>query len=95
MTMDESMVVRLANLACVQLAPGEAASLAPELDDVLGWIDRLATVDTENVEPMTMVIPTRLVWHEDKVSEGGDVVQLLANAPQAAHGFFTVPKVIE
>ena len=38
-----------------------------------------------------MTMPMR----EDKVTDGGDRDAILANAPQAARGFFAVPKVVE
>jgi len=36
-----------------------------------------------------------LPWREDRVTDGGQAEKVLANAPEAAHGFFTVTKVVE
>lgn len=44
---------------------------------------------------MTAVIPNRLRLRADVVDDGGVRDKVLANAPQAEHGFFAVPKVIE
>ena len=44
---------------------------------------------------MTAVIPLTRDWRVDEVTDGGIQADVLANAPQAAHGFFAVPKVIE
>ena len=44
---------------------------------------------------MTAVIPNHLRLRDDVVTDGGVRDKVLANAPQAEHGFFTVPKVIE
>jgi len=44
---------------------------------------------------MTAVIPNRLRLREDAVTDGNVRDAVLKNAPQAEHGFFAVPKVIE
>lgn len=95
MAVDESMVARVAGLARLKLAADETAPLTRELNNILGWIDQLQAVDTGNIEPMTAVIPLKRDWRVDEVTDGGIQDKVLANAPQAAHGFFAVPKVIE
>ena len=74
--------------------------IAPELENIMGWIEQLSEVDTAGVAPMTAVIPNHLrlrddVVNADPLTGGGIRDAVLANAPQAEHGFFTVPKVIE
>ena len=71
------------------------AALAPELSNILGWIEQLQEVDVAGVEPMTAVIPNRLRLRDDVVNDGNIRDDVLANAPDAQHGFFAVPKVIE
>lgn len=95
MAVDENMVARVAHLARLSLAAGEAAPLAAELNNILGWIDQLQAVDTNGVEPMNAVIPLTRAWRADEVTDGNIQDDILANAPAAAHGFFAVPKVIE
>lgn len=95
MAIDENTVERVAKLAQLRLSPGEAGTLATEINNILGWVDQLQAVDTGGVEPMTAVIPAERPWREDVVTDGDMADAVLANAPQAAHGFFTVPKVIE
>lgn len=73
----------------------EIDGLVPELNNILGWIEQLAEVDTEGVEPLTAVIDNRLRLREDAVTDGDRRDEILANAPAAEHGFFAVPKVIE
>lgn len=85
----------MARLARIALPDADAERLAPELSNILGWIEQLGEVDTSGVEPMTAVIPNTLRLRDDVVTDGGIREQLMLNAPQAEHGFFTVPKVIE
>jgi aspartyl-tRNA(Asn)/glutamyl-tRNA(Gln) amidotransferase subunit C len=95
MAVDETTVKRIASLARIAITDDEAARLAPELGNILGWIEQLGEVDTSGVEPMTAVIPNALRLRDDVVTDGGVRDAVLANAPAAEHGFFTVPKVIE
>jgi aspartyl-tRNA(Asn)/glutamyl-tRNA(Gln) amidotransferase subunit C len=90
------------DIATVRIAITEedAARIAPELDNIMGWIEQLGEVDCTGVQPMTAVIPNHLrlrddVVNADPLTGGGIRDAVLANAPQAEHGFFTVPKVIE
>lgn len=95
MSVDTATVRRIANLARIAISDAEAERLAPELGNILDWIEMLSEVDTAEVEPMRAVIPNHLRLRDDVVTDGGIRDRVLANAPQAEHGFFTVPKVIE
>ena len=95
MAVDESTVARVAHLARLKLPPQDCAPLAGELNNILGWIDQLQQVDTGDVAPMTSVMPITRPWRADVVTDGNMADEVLANAPDAAHGFFGVPKVIE
>ena len=95
MPVDAPTVRRIARLARLKLEEGEVEPLAGELNHILGWIEQLGEVDVSGIEPMTAVMPIALRWREDVVSDGDVVDRVLANAPDARHGFFAVPKVIE
>ena len=95
MAVDHEMVSRVAGLARLKLAPAEVAPLADELNKILSWIDALQEIDTGDIQPMNAVIPNSRPWREDAVTDGNIQSDVLANAPDAAHGFFAVPKVIE
>ena len=95
MAVDDKMVLRVAGLARLHLAADEVPHLTSELNKILGWIDQLQAVDTSDVQPMTAVIPLTRAWRDDVVTDGDIQADVLANAPEARHGFFAVPKVIE
>lgn len=95
MSVDTDTIRRIARLARLALEDEEIAGLAAEASRILDWVEELAGVDTEGVEPMTAVIPKPHALRADRVTDGGIRDALLANAPQAIHGFFAVPKVIE
>ena len=95
MSVDAATVRHIAKLARIAVSDEEVAALEPELNNILGWIEQLQEVDVSGVEPMTAVIPNQLRLREDRVTDGGIRDAVLANAPNAEHGFFAVPKVIE
>lgn len=95
MSVDIQTVKKVASLARIAISDDDAQRLAPELTNILGWIEQLGEVDTSSVQPMTAVIPNKLRLRDDVVTDGGIRDEVLANAPQAEHGFFAVPKVIE
>jgi aspartyl-tRNA(Asn)/glutamyl-tRNA(Gln) amidotransferase subunit C len=95
MSVDEKTVRHIAKLARIAVSDAEVTALAPELSNILGWIEQLGEVDVAGVEPMTAVISNHLRLREDVVTEGDIRDAILANAPLAEHGFFAVPKVIE
>jgi len=95
MSVDLATVRKIAGLARIATSDAEAEALLPELNNILGWIEQLGEVNTDGVEPLAAVIPNHLRLRDDVVTDGGIRDAVLANAPQAEHGFFAVPKVIE
>ena len=95
MSVDASTVRHIAKLARIAVSDAEVDALAPELSNILGWIEQLQEVDVEGVAPMTAVIANHLRLRDDAVTDGAIRDKVLANAPTAEHGFFAVPKVIE
>lgn len=95
MSVDSETVRKIARLARIAVTEDEVPGLTEQLNGILGWIEQLGEVDTTGIEPMASVMPGALRWRADVVSDGGMQDKVLANAPDAASGFFAVPKVIE
>ncbi len=95
MSLGTKDVAHIATLARLRVAAPELPRLAKELSGIMTWIEQLNEVDTSAIAPMTGVLHRDLPQREDAVTDGGQVGKILANAPESAHGFFTVPKVVE
>ncbi|MGE3967320.1 MAG: Asp-tRNA(Asn)/Glu-tRNA(Gln) amidotransferase subunit GatC [Dongiaceae bacterium] len=95
MSLDRKTVAHIATLARIRLEPKEADALAGELEGILRWVEQLNEVDVSGVAPMSGVEQFKLPQRKDAVTDGGDRDRILANAPEAAAGFFAVPKVVE
>jgi len=69
--------------------------MVPEINNILGWVEQLGEVDTDGIEPLATVVDQKMRLRDDVVDAGNIRDEVLANAPEAQHGFFAVPKVIE
>ena len=95
MSLDKATVAHIAALARIRVAEEDLNGLAQELSNILGWIEQLNELDTEGVEPMTSVVEVEAPARADRVTDGDYREAIVANAPEQAHGFFIVPKVVE
>ncbi len=95
MPLDKATVARIATLARIRVPEGELEGLAAEMEKIIGWVEQLDEVNTDEVPPMASVVDVDLPWRADKVSDGDCRDKVLANAPDKAEGFFAGPKVIE
>jgi aspartyl-tRNA(Asn)/glutamyl-tRNA(Gln) amidotransferase subunit C len=95
MSVDNDTVRRVAHLARIGVAEGEVENLRGELNAILAFVEQLAEVEVEGIEPMTSVTPMTLKMRKDQVTDGGVPDSIIANAPAHEHHFFLVPKVVE
>ena len=94
MSIDNSVVKKIANLSKINLSEKESENLKHELNKILDWVDDLKKVDTKMVEPMLSVFNENMKMRDDKV-ELTKTDEILSNAPDKKENFFVVPKVIE
>ena len=85
----------VAELARLELAPAEEERLTGQLNAILENMGPLAEVDTAGVEATSHVLPLTNVLREDEPRPGLSNAEALANATDAEHGHFAVPKIIE
>jgi aspartyl-tRNA(Asn)/glutamyl-tRNA(Gln) amidotransferase subunit C len=93
LTRDE--VQRVAVLARLRLTPKEETQLTEQLDHILAYMEKLAELDTSNMEPFSHAVDAVNVLREDQVTNRSNADALLANAPDRDNSFFKVPKIIE
>lgn len=87
-------VLNVAKLARLKFQPDEIEKFQIELNDILGYIDMLNEVETEEVTAMTQVNSQVNNLREDKVKESLTVEKALSNAPDSGDGAIIVPKVV-
>jgi aspartyl-tRNA(Asn)/glutamyl-tRNA(Gln) amidotransferase subunit C len=85
----------VAKLTRLDVTDSEKEKFTGQLNDILGYIDKLNELDTKGVAPMSHAIAVTNVLREDKMIESLGTQKALANAPDARGEFFRVPKVID
>jgi len=95
MSVDQATVRRIAHLARIKVNEAEVPHLQAELNAILAFVEELASVDVEGVEPMTSVLPMAMKKRVDAVTDGDIADKIVANAPVSDDHFFVVPKVVE
>jgi len=87
-------VEHVARLARLDLAPDEMETMRRQLSGVLEHINRLNEVDTSAIPPTAQVFALQDVLREDDPRPSYPSEAMLANAPDAAEGYFRVPAVL-
>ena len=85
MALDQETVRRIATLARLKVPEEKLTPLATELNNILDWIEQLAEVDTDKVDPMTSVIETIAPQRDDMVTDKCVSNDILQNAPNTAN----------
>ena len=95
MEFDKDGLYKLGKLSKIQIDESKLKSLSSDLGSIIEFIDRLKSIDTENVDPTSNSLDQSLVMRDDIVSDVNSANEILENAPQKELDFFSVPKVIE
>ena len=95
MSVDAQTVRNIAHLARIAVSEEEVEHLKGELNAILAFVEPLAEVNVDGVEPMTSVTPMTMKKRPDVVTDGGDPEAILKNAPAREGDYFAVPKVVE
>lgn len=93
--MDKQTVKKVARLARIRLNDEQVEKLVQPLSNIMGFVEQLGEVDTDNVEPQASVVDITLPLREDVANDGDCPEKVLANAPEQTQEFFVVPKVVE
>ncbi len=81
MSVDKATVARIAHLARIGVPEHELEALAGELDTILGFVEQLDEVATDDVAPLSSVHDQVLAWREDRVDDGDMRERVFANLP--------------
>ncbi|MEJ5172610.1 MAG: Asp-tRNA(Asn)/Glu-tRNA(Gln) amidotransferase subunit GatC [Hydrogenothermaceae bacterium] len=92
--MDEKIVFTVANLAKLKLSKEEAEVLPKQFMDIVGFIENLREVNTDDIPPFYELIVEETPYREDVVIQSLSNEEALKNAPQSEGGFFVVPRVV-
>ena len=94
MALSAEDVMRIGNLARLSLTQVEVTELTDSLGKIVGLVEQLAEVDTENVEPMVHAFDLQNVLAPDECSSSLSRDEALQNAPSSDSECFRVPAVL-
>jgi aspartyl-tRNA(Asn)/glutamyl-tRNA(Gln) amidotransferase subunit C len=86
---------KLADLARLEITPGEVADVSAKLTAIVGLVDELSSVSTTGVSPMAHPLDQKQRLRADVVTERDEHERYQRNAPAVEQGLYLVPKVIE
>lgn len=94
MSVSKDDVKKIAELARLEFSDSEIDNYTVEMNDILGYVEKLNELDTKNVEPLSHPIENNNVFREDIKKQSTERERALKNAPDNTSEHFKVPKVI-
>jgi aspartyl-tRNA(Asn)/glutamyl-tRNA(Gln) amidotransferase subunit C len=94
MSVSRQDIEKVALLARLQLDEGELSTMTEQLAQIIGYVDLLAEVDTDAVEPMAHAVEVTNVFEDDLVRPSLPREAALANAPHHDERGYLVPAVL-
>ena len=85
----------VAHLARLHFKDEELKVFESQINEILGFVERLKEVNVEGAEPTSHPLSLKNVFRNDTVSSSLPIESFLSTAPRARGRFFEVPKVIE
>lgn len=85
----------IAHLSRIYLTDEETEKFTKNLEDILGYIEKLNKLDVSNIKPTSHVLPLKNVFRKDEPRPSltqKDVVKLSKDSDKGA---FKVPQVVE
>jgi aspartyl-tRNA(Asn)/glutamyl-tRNA(Gln) amidotransferase subunit C len=95
MELNREMTLKLATLARLEFTDQELVEIQADLQQMIGFVEKLDELDTSGVEPLTHISSEENRLRNDEIKGSISVDLALSNAPAPAGQFFTVPKVIK
>ena len=95
MKVDKNTLEKIAHLSRLYFDKNDEEKMLKSLNDIIGWVDQLSEVDTENVPPLTHMTEEVNVLRDDTSPTNLSREEGLKNAPQQNGEFFKVPRVLD
>jgi aspartyl-tRNA(Asn)/glutamyl-tRNA(Gln) amidotransferase subunit C len=99
MALNLNDVTRIAHLARLELAEGEARQTLAQLNNIFALVEQMQAVDTTGIAPLAHPVEqigaVDLRLREDEPTAAIDRAAFQASAPATQDGLYLVPKVIE
>ena len=95
MKVDDKLISELARLAKLNFDEKSSKDMQEDLNKIIGFVDKLSEIDTENVEPLIYMSDEVNVLRKDGTIENISQEDALKNAPKKDSDYILVSKVID
>lgn len=95
MNVNDALIDKLAHLSRLEFKEGEKHEIRQELEQMIGFIDKLNELDTEGIKPLLHMSDNINIFRSDEVKGEMQREDVFKNAPLHDDQFFKVPKVIK
>lgn len=94
MPVDIETVKYIAKLSKLRLSEAEEKKFTHELNTILDYIDKLNSIDTSDVEPLSYPVEGKNIFRDDIRKTSLSREEALKNAPSRNEEYFKVPKIL-
>jgi len=94
-TVDDKLIDDLSRLAKLQFDKQSSEKMKEDLDTILGFVEKLSEVNTDDVDPLIFMSEEVNVLREDGIANEVSQENALKNAPQKDSDYFKVPTVLK
>lgn len=94
MSLSREQVEKVSLLARLLLTDVELETMTRQLGQIVEYVEQLAELDTEDVEPMAHAVELANVFRPDELAPSYDRAAILANAPHSDGECYLVPAVL-
>lgn len=95
MEINNELIDKLSALAKLEFEGNDKEVIKEDLTKMLGFVEKLNSIDTEGIEPLIYMTEEESVMRPDVVKETISQQEALKNAPQKDSYYFKVPTVLK
>ena len=94
MEVTSALIDKLSHLARLHFSESEKAAISKDLQQMIGFVEKLNDLDLAGVEPMLHLNGEANVMRDDEVKSPMTREQAFQNAPLHDESFFRTPKAV-
>lgn len=95
MEVSNELIDKLSTLARLKIEPGEKEGLRSDMQQMIGFIEKLQELDTTGIEPLLHMTTEINKLRDDEIKTSITRAEGLQNARLKDDTYFLVPKVIK
>jgi len=95
MEVNDALVDNLCKLACLEFDPEGKQEIKKDLQNMIGFVEKLNELDLQDTEPLLYMGEEANVLRDDIPENPLSRSEALTNAPDADNTYFKVPQVVK